>query len=311
MHQFLTELFFDHASALGIDTAHLPTHPQSGKFYRLPLVDKPRSNKSGWLKVITDTLAIMGNWSTGDQAIVTSRKPATESERKQWQAEAKKAQAEALIEREKQYQETALKAIEVWHNARPVQSHPYTDKKQLQPLGLRQDGYDLLIPIYSIKSAKIESIQSIRPDGSKQFMSGGRISGNAYASRKFNYETDSQIFVAEGWATSASLQQHWRVQGWHIVAFNAGNLLAVASLLRQKHPNVEIIIAGDNDISVVGQTKALETAQLIDAKILIPEFTAEERERFPKCSDWNDRWLIDNPLATLATLATQVGDHHE
>jgi putative DNA primase/helicase len=233
----------------------------------------------------------MGNWSTGDQAIVTSRKPATESERKQWQAEAKKAQAEALIEREKQYQETALKAIEVWHNARPVQSHPYTDKKQLQPLDLRQDGADLIVPIYSFKTFEIESIQRIRPDGSKHFESGGRISSNFYASRFFS-DTDKRIIISEGWATSASLQQHWNVEGWHIVAFNAGNLLAVAVAIRKMLPTIKITIAGDNDASGVGQAKAIETAKAVGGKPSIPDFTDEDREQFPKCSDWLDRWMI-------------------
>jgi hypothetical protein len=38
---------------------------------------------------------------------------------------------------------------------------------------------------------------------------------------------------------------------------------------------------------------AKQTAKAVSGKVSIPKFTAEERARFPKCSDWLDRHLID------------------
>lgn len=55
------------------------------------------------------------------------------------------------------------------------------------------------------------------------------------------------ICVAEGYATAASI---FEATGYPVaVAFSAGNLLLVAEDLRRQHPEAQIILCADNDIS--------------------------------------------------------------
>jgi putative DNA primase/helicase len=74
-----------------------------------------------------------------------------------------------------------------------------------------------------------------------------------------------------------------------VVAFNAGNLSAVAREIRARHPAAEIILAADNDQwteANPGLTKAREAALEIRAKLLVPDFTGMDTSHKP--SDWND-----------------------
>src|SRR5262249_1819426 len=72
------------------------------------------------------------------------------------------------------------------------------------------------------------------------------------------------------------------------VAFNAGNLLPVAKGLREKRPDLQIVICADDDYLTPGNpgiTKAREAAEAIGAKLAIPAFGANRPEKF---TDFND-----------------------
>jgi putative DNA primase/helicase len=75
-----------------------------------------------------------------------------------------------------------------------------------------------------------------------------------------------------------------------VVAFNAGNLAAVARACRARYPERTIYIAGDNDHQRdaegkpnVGREKAEQAAVAIGGFALLPAFAAHDRG-----SDWND-----------------------
>ncbi|HHP1622032.1 TPA: toprim domain-containing protein, partial [Klebsiella pneumoniae] len=61
-------------------------------------------------------------------------------------------------------------------------------------------------------------------------------------------ESPETVIIAEGLATALSVHQ-MHPEALAVVAVDAGNLLSVAQLMRQKHPNARIIIAADNDQS--------------------------------------------------------------
>ncbi len=76
------------------------------------------------------------------------------------------------------------------------------------------------------------------------------------------------------------------------VAFNAGNIEAVAKALRERDPAAQIIIAADNDHHLprravplvnVGVDKAEAAAREVGAKVLVPSFETHDRG-----TDWND-----------------------
>jgi phage/plasmid primase-like uncharacterized protein len=76
------------------------------------------------------------------------------------------------------------------------------------------------------------------------------------------------------------------------VAFNAGNLLAVAKAYRAADPSRPIVIAGDNDhhlprravpLPNVGKEKAEAAAAAVGGVAALPSFPPDDRS-----SDWND-----------------------
>jgi len=63
------------------------------------------------------------------------------------------------------------------------------------------------------------------------------------------------------------------------IAFDAGNLINVAKIVRAKNPDADIIIMGDNDLSGTGQDAAKRAALACGGKYLIPATVGH---------DWND-----------------------
>lgn len=276
---------FNALQAAGIPTRKLPSQPQYGRFYR---------DGAAWFKMLTDSVAIFGDWARDIKgtwfADNLPTDPKTVAETKRLIALEQQRNQRALA---KQWQEAAIRARATWFDYAIAAdfNHLYLQKKRLKPYGLRQFGADLIVPVYSLSDSKVMSLQFISPSGSKRFLTGGKTKGGYFAARK--YKENEPIIISEGWATSQSLAQQWQVQGWHLVCFNAGNLINVARAMRQRHPYAEIILAVDNDLSGAGQQAAKDAAKAVNARLFMPEFTQEERQRFGKISDWNDRYLID------------------
>jgi putative DNA primase/helicase len=286
------------ALSIGINPERLPLNPVVGKFYRLQAINKPSSDKSCYIKFMAQGVAVLGNWSTGDKVTHFDDKPTDKAELDRLQKEAKAAQQQAYREQVKAWEEAAISARLVWFDmaCNPDLNHPYLLKKRLKPYGLKQLNTSLLVPVYSLTDSKIQTLQRIHQKKNqhgtdKTFMPTGKSKGGYFAARR--YKTGEQIVISEGWATSQSLAQQWHVDGWHICAFNAGNLITVAKAIRQRYPFAKIVIAADNDLSGTGQVQAAQAAKAIGASVSMPQFTDDERAQYGKVSDWQDRWMID------------------
>jgi putative DNA primase/helicase len=87
----------------------------------------------------------------------------------------------------------------------------------------------------------LHSLQFIEPKGDKLFLKGGRVSGCYHAIGKLK----RILCICEGYADGASIYEG---TGHAVaVAFNAGNLKAVAQALRAKHPDLTLIVCADDD----------------------------------------------------------------
>ena len=123
---------------------------------------------------------------------------------------------------------------------RRPQAHPYLADKGVQPHGLRQDADGrLMVPVRDA-DGRIWSLQRIGGDGFKQFEEGGRVEGGHYVIG--DLKQPGPLLIAEGFATAATLHEMTGMPA--IVAFNAGNLLAVAQTYRALDPDRVIVIAG-------------------------------------------------------------------
>src|SRR5580704_8391131 len=92
--------------------------------------------------------------------------------------EAMKRQREA--EDAKVKAEARKKAVEIWDAARPApDDHPYLAKKGIGPHGLRAHEGRLVVPMLD-DAGVLHPLHYIAPDGSKWFLTGGRVAGCFY-----------------------------------------------------------------------------------------------------------------------------------
>lgn len=182
--------------------------------------------------------------------------------------------------------------------------HPYLIAKGVQPHGLKvmeQGGFpmppgdpkpmafgqsgDLLVP-FTDATGKVWGAQSVSSSGRKSFPRGTRLAGCFHMIG--DAVNASQIVVAEGYATAATLHQ---ATGLPVaVAFHSNNLRPVAEALQELRPDAALVIAGDNDHKKeaegrknVGREKAEEAAQAVGGRAIMPAFEPGDRG-----TDWND-----------------------
>lgn len=263
-----------------------------GKVHRFRTRDDRTGALSGWYALhLTGTPAgIFGSWKHGitDTWCSVSREEQTPKQRAELKAIIDKARRQRDEETRQRNAKTAEAAKAMLDKAKPADpNHPYLRRKQVEPHGVCQLAGELLIPVY-IGDA-LTSLQRIAPNGAKRFLAGGAIKGGCHLIS--DQARRDELLIAEGFATAASLHEHTGA-AVH-VAFNSGNLLAVAQAVRKSRPHAEIIIAGDNDAWTVGNpgaTAARKAAKEVGAKLLIPDFTGFDPSTKP--TDWNDYYRL-------------------
>ncbi|MFI3221483.1 MAG: toprim domain-containing protein [Methylococcaceae bacterium] len=231
--------------------------------YRLYTDNRP----AGWFQC--HKMGILQKWTlSGGYVPISSMKQLLNQAK--YRQEAKDRQQAELTKQAA----VAVVATEIWNQA-PLApaNYLYLVTKKIGINGARVGRSNaLIVPLYNANK-EIVSLQFISETGGKTFLSGGKKKGCFY---ELGEQTD-KILICEGFATGASLYEN---SGYLVViAFDAGNLKAVAINIRSIYPMSEIIICGDNDLSGVGQSKAIDAASIIGGKYLIPEIVGQ---------DWND-----------------------
>jgi putative DNA primase/helicase len=234
--------------------------------------DKPGS-KNGWYVFYADDVpsGAFGSWKAGIKGTwcAKSQYDLTPSER----AEHRRRMGAARKAREDEdraiKQAAREKAATIWQASFPVpDNHPYLIKKGIKCYGLRLSKAALVIPMRDSARA-LHSLQFIDAEGNKRFLSGGRKCGCYFSVGQLT----RTLCIAEGYATAASI---YEATGHAVaVAFDAGNLLPVAQVLRQKFPDAEIILCADNDTQTPGNpglTRAREAAAAVGAFVTFPEY---------------------------------------
>lgn len=203
--------------------------------------------------------------------------------------------AERIQRREAQraakYDVTAKRARELWRQSQPADlKHPYLIDKCVQSFGLRQRGYHLLVPI--VYRGLLVNLQRIAGNGGKLFLKEGRIRGCYSPIGKI--EPGIPLILCEGWATGATLYEKY---GCAIAcAMNSGNLFSAGDELLRAHPDIELIIAGDDDRDDPknpGRRAAEKAAQLLDCNVIFPDWPTDCPANL---SDFNDlaKWSFEN-----------------
>lgn len=131
------------------------------------------------------------------------------------------------------------------------------------------------------KSGAVTAAQTITSHGEKRLLTGSAKRGAYHAINA--PETTQSILIAEGLATALSAHLI-RPEALTVAAIDAGNLLYVAQVLRDKFPSAQIIIAADNDHSEgrqnTGRIAAEKAALSVSGWVALPPTDHK--------ADWND-----------------------
>ena len=165
--------------------------------------------------------------------------------------------------------EARAKAQNLWSRAKPAtNAHPYLERKRINAYGLKQLRDMLLVPARDLDGT-LHTLQFISADGTKRFLTGGRIAGCYFAIGR----PMESLLVAEGMATAATLYQ---ATGQAVAAcFSCGNMEAVAQALRHKFPGLRLVMCADNDANTPGNpgmTKAQAAAKAVGGYLAVPRF---------------------------------------
>ena len=216
--------------------------------------DKGKST-SGWYRVYSVTskkgniyyAGVYGNWKdsalpdSGQNISYEGHSLSAEDvaaiKRKQEQA-----RKSVAAERKAKNKEAADRAAPIWEGLGRDGASDYLARKKVSAFGVRFSRGTVVVPVVGVKE-NLVGLQFIQANGSKKFLTGTAKKG---ASHLIGSPADDlPMVVTEGYATAASI--HMATQWPVLVAFDAGNLPAVAKNCRAKFPDVRLIIAADND----------------------------------------------------------------
>ena len=275
--------FRDAMSAAGLEP---PDVIEPGKLHRFPGVGKRNGNTAGWCKLFDDGLGgCFGDWSSGlsENWQPKRDRPFSTIEREAFRRHVAEAEAQLDAERKARQAEAAAKAAAIWNGAAPAPAnHSYLVRKGIEVHGARLHNGALLIPMRD--GGELRSLQFIGPHGDKRFLTGGCVAGCYFSIG--DTRGAAALCIAEGFATGAIIHQ---ATGYPVVvAFNAGNLKAVAQAMRARFPTLPLIVCADDDADTQGNPglkKAGEAAQTVGGLLAVPSFGPDRQSG---ATDFND-----------------------
>lgn len=205
-------------------------------------------------------------------------------------AEQKRADEERRAARARR---ASMSAKQAWHHATvPDAPFGYLLRKRVRPGVVRREPEDVvLVPMvrYDLpRERALVGVQRIQPDGTKRFGVGTAKAGSSV--RLGPRPVDGgPILMCEGIATGLSILEATGESVPVFVAFDAGNLIEVALILRELFPASPVGICADDDYRTPGNP-GIEHAWKAARKIrrawfLAPKF---EDKRPEGLTDFND-----------------------
>ena len=194
---------------------------------------------------------------------------------------------ELIKDRQEGFEKAAKTAFGIYVNAEKTTDHPYLSAKGVNGgKEYRQDKSGrLIIPAVNPKTKKIETLQFINSDGSKQFLSGGKKTGNCHILGEL--DENKPVLLAEGYSTGKTLHDISNLPA--VVCFDANNLENVAKQIRELMPSADLYFCADNDHALknnVGVEKAEKAAKAVGGEVIIPKFS--EASIRQGMTDFND-----------------------
>lgn len=260
----------------------IPTNPGVIQFdlpamTRFHCAGDKRGTLNGFWRGFSDGVAagVFGSWKTGAQHTWCAKSLARMTDAEQ--AEVRRAieaiqrqRAEEMAQAQGEVAQAATERFNALPDASP--DHGYLVKKRITPMNAKQDDSLLVLAIQDW-SGTIHSLQTIAPNGRKMMTKSGAKKGYHI---HIGGNPAGRLLIAEGYATGCSLAE-MDPDAEVIAAIDAYNIRSVAQAARDRFPDREIVLCGDND--PVGVRCATAAARAINGKVLIPPTVG---------MDWND-----------------------
>lgn len=246
-----------------------------------------RGDDAGWYALHDDGIPAgsFGDWRTG--FFQTWRadigRTLTPAEQAAHRAKVETMRREREAKEARDRAEAASKAAAILKAAKPApKDHAYLTRKDIPASGARLHDDALVIPMRD--GGALHSLQFIGPDGEKRFLTGGRVKGCYFSIG--NPKGAAALCITEGFATGATIHE---AMGYPVaVAFTAGNLGPVARAMRERFPDLRLILCADDDYRTAGNpgiTKASEAARSVGGLLAVPDFGDNRPEG---ATDFND-----------------------
>ena len=229
-----------------------------------------------------------GDWKLRVNENWCSKQPNqfTPQQREEWAKKQAEIQASVKAEKLAKQAEAAKKSIKLWADARPDVDlkHGYLlAKGGLYPHGIKQLGQALLIPVYG-EDKQLTGCQFIYANGDKKFITGTKKQGCFHFLKPQNFDPNNVqiICIVEGWANGVTVLMAMNCLVF--IAFDCGNLSAVAELARRKYPQALIVMCADVEDHRTGIKAASEAANTVNGIVAIPTGQTDENGKL----DFND-----------------------
>jgi putative DNA primase/helicase len=274
--------------------------------------DPPRT-KNGWYVLFMDGVPAgeFGCWKRGTRSTwtaTTGGKPLSAEQRAEADAKLEAARKRREAAERARQGEAARRANEILATAPAADdAHRYLVRKGVRAHGLRVGRWvktddetgdvwldvpdALLVPVMN-QAGKVMNLQAIFPDKhpklgrDKDFLRNGKKKGGFHLIGA--PKPGAMVVICEGYATGASIHE---CTGWTVaVAFDAGNLVAVAEALADAMAGHTFLIAADNDQWTTqpkpnpGVYHATEAGKVINCRVVVPQFADLDGEP----TDFND-----------------------
>ncbi|MCH7575208.1 MAG: AAA family ATPase [Candidatus Marinimicrobia bacterium] len=273
-----------------------------GEIHRWHIPEDKSGSEDGWYVLYSDLIPAgsFGDWKQEIRHTWSAKNGAqlSRAERDSLAKNMRLAKLKRAEDRKRRQSEARELANIIWDNAEPAaDTFPYLLSKGVKSYSLRSDGKSLIAALRD-SGGVLWSLQFISEDGAKKFLFGGKTRACYCSIGKII----KKIYIVEGFATGATV--HSITKEAVAVAFSAGNLKAVAKSLREKYPDVTIIIVGDNDVKSEGnpgRSKAFVAAAAVGGLVILPVFEADDGG-----TDFNDLLSEEGPEVVRKQLSSPI-----
>ncbi|CDF82634.1 virulence-associated E family protein [Pseudomonas knackmussii B13] len=243
-----------------------------------------------------------GSWREGEKGSFHKLKPVggrmSEDDRKVIRARVEAAQQAELAKRVRRQASASRRAQGIWKTLSERGRCSYLERKQVVAVGLRfgRKPDTALVPMVTV-TGKLVGLQVLlgQPDEdglTKRYWPPGLEKQGAFHLLGPEPGPGETLLICEGYATGASL--HMATGLCVVVCFDAGNLLPVTEVMRERFPARRFVFCADDDWKTTnhkgeawnpGVEKAEHAAHLVGGRVVVPVFSGERGEKW---TDFND-----------------------